>query len=369
MQIKYALKILIFSLLVVVGVCSQAWAETGVENPVVKLADGTVKLCTSPTADGQECSALDIKSSIHPTTKIISLPSAEGAPYVWLALGSKFSSVCAAGEHFTNQNMCVRIGINMLGISISRVSSNGVAFTFSAKDHKLSIDELQKKSTRFVKSYSDAINILHAYAQGNWTANAPGVIAQVKAKSTAANSVVAPDGEPECGERVNTDSPLLSSPPKVLSCGDGGGGDEGGGGIGGGGGESGGGIGGGDVGGGGACSSCTGYEEPNPYPDDIDPETGQPVPKVIIRAPAPVWPTDPSWCSLVGLYCSAPAAASGDDVEHAAYCVAQELAAYNYCMNIYVTDPNHLPGSGYDMIGRFRMCVRAWLDSAGCYNY
>lgn len=352
MRNKYALIRSLIFMFVSFGVSVGAIATPLVVNPKIKLENGFVQLC-SGQGNELSCAVLDVKSSVHPALKIIGLPSTEGAPYVWLAVGREFSAVCAAGENFVDQNLCIRLQVNIGDISISRVANQGVAFSFAATTTSIPYAVLQRKSARFTKAYSSAVNILHAYSKSNWAEGAPvSVVSKIKAQSRLADAVPSPDEE-ECRVRDNVEaSTLSSSPPKVLSCDGGGGGVD---------------DGGGDDGGGGSSDGGADAPPYNPYPG-VDQNPGPPQ-QVIVTAPLPVWPADPTWCSLVGLYCNAPIAADDDTVGHASYCIAQELLAHDYCVNIFAVDPNQLPGSGSDYPGRYRMCVRNFLDSRGCYNY
>lgn len=100
----------------------------------------------------------------------------------------------------------------------------------------------------------------------------------------------------------------------------------------------------------------------------IDPSTGQPYPKVTIYPPPPKWPTDISWCSMVGIFCPKdPFAATTPTREQ---CVAAEGRCFNKCTDIYVYNPDSLPGTGTNYHGRFKRCMRECLAGTGCeHNY
>lgn len=43
--------------------------------------------------------------------------------------------------------------------------------------------------------------------------------------------------------------------------------------------------------------------------------------------------------------------------------------ARKQCTDIYVDDPNKLPGIGSDMPGRIRRCIRECMERTGCYDF
>jgi hypothetical protein len=41
----------------------------------------------------------------------------------------------------------------------------------------------------------------------------------------------------------------------------------------------------------------------------------------------------------------------------------------NECISTYANNPDWLPGTGSDMKGRIRRCIRECMEANGCYNY
>lgn len=55
----------------------------------------------------------------------------------------------------------------------------------------------------------------------------------------------------------------------------------------------------------------------------------------------------------------------GDDKDRCKKALAE---CRTECTNIYVTNPNNLPGTGTDMPGRIRRCIRECLGRSGCQD-
>lgn len=105
--------------------------------------------------------------------------------------------------------------------------------------------------------------------------------------------------------------------------------------------------------------------------DDINPSTGQPYPKITIYPPPPKWPVDITWCSMIGLFCPKdPFANSTTPTPTREQCVAAEGRCFNTCTDMYVMNPESLPGTGTNYHGRFKKCMRDCLAGTGCeHNY
>lgn len=336
-----------------------AQASSSPSNPTVRLEQGITELCSD---SGTATSCTPIASPVNQATitAVTPLDSWDGAPYIWISVGKKSAAICAAGEKFTIQKLCVTLKVDISTVFIAKSEEARLGVSLIAKHSTMSAQMLQRKASRFANSYAKAIEILHGYAQTNWipgaaSANDPGVkrtsIGTLLRTKFGANAPVALDDCDEDQSAVHT----LSASTAAFFCdddpgeGDPGGGDPGGG-------DPGGLPGGGNDG---------GYGEANPFPTEVDPTTGEQVPKVIIYPPAPRWPVDLTWCSLVGLFCSS----TPPDEPDKAYCDQQRRNAYNHCTSIFEIDPNKLPGSGSDMPSRYRVCVREYLDGTGCHNY
>lgn len=97
--------------------------------------------------------------------------------------------------------------------------------------------------------------------------------------------------------------------------------------------------------------------------ENIDPTTGQPYPQIIIFPPSPKWPKDITWCSMVGLFCSAPGEMTPPTPEA---CQRALKSCYDECTAIYDFDRNLLPGSGHDYASRYRVCVRQCMTNHNC---
>lgn len=97
--------------------------------------------------------------------------------------------------------------------------------------------------------------------------------------------------------------------------------------------------------------------------DNIDPTTGQPYPQVFIYPPAPKWPKDITWCSMTGLFCSAPGEMTPPTPEA---CQRALKTCRDECTSIYDNNRNNLPGSGTDYPSRYRSCLRECMTNHNC---
>lgn len=100
-------------------------------------------------------------------------------------------------------------------------------------------------------------------------------------------------------------------------------------------------------------------------PEPIDPDTGLPYPQVRIYPPPPVFPKDLTWCSLVGLFCKTYEMPPPSPE----WCDDRRRECYESATDLYVNNPNALPGQGPDMPSRYRIFVRECLARHGCQDY
>lgn len=98
----------------------------------------------------------------------------------------------------------------------------------------------------------------------------------------------------------------------------------------------------------------------------IDPETGLPIQQVFVYPPPPQWPTDLSWCSLIGIFCSSTAEITPPSPEA---CQRALRTCYDECTSVYVNNKENLPGGGTDYPSRYRICVRECMTNQGCQDY
>lgn len=84
--------------------------------------------------------------------------------------------------------------------------------------------------------------------------------------------------------------------------------------------------------------------------------------------PPPVWPTDPNWCNVLGILCDSPPTPPPPPTPEECRKVYDD--GVSECNRIYEgSSGGALPGTGSDMPGRWRRCVREYMNARGCFNF
>ena len=84
--------------------------------------------------------------------------------------------------------------------------------------------------------------------------------------------------------------------------------------------------------------------------------------------PTPVWPSDPTWCNVLGVFCDNPAPPPPPPTPEECRRIYEE--GRDHCLGVMNgTIPGGLPGSGSDTLGRYRRCVREFTEGRGCFDY
>ena len=277
-------------------------------------ATQTVAVC-QPTIGGENCVTVTVQKAIGKMTGLLKVRPLRNTSVSWWAFTTKSLAVCGL-QMTTRKNSCVPVeGLSGESLPV----------------YPLRISQLEELMSTLVPYKAEFL------MAGRKVSTA---LASAEEMSTDNDHCY------ETGECVE-DMPVV-----IIDGGGGGGGGnfgygfEGWGGYGDGGSEAG---------------------DENPQPggvDDIDPSTGQPYPRVTIFPPPPRWPSVITWCSMVGLFCPKdPFAASKPSK---AECDAARARCYTRCTDIYVANPENLPGSGTDYPSRYRKCMRECLAESGC---